>query len=70
MYKKRLERKDKANLSYAKFAIEKSVEQQKMYLQMADEIKEKYPTKIKVYKIENSKSIEEVEKEIKKILDI
>lgn len=58
LYKKRLERKDKANLSYAKFAIEKSVEQQKMYLQMADEIKEKYPTKIKVYKIENSRPIE------------
>ncbi len=70
LYKKRLERKDKANLSYAKFAIEKSVEQQKMYLQMADEIKEKYSTKIKVYKIENSRPIEEVEKEIKEILDI
>lgn len=41
-----------------------------MYLQMADEIKEKYPTKIKVYKIENSRPIEEVEKEIKEILDI
>lgn len=70
LYAKRLDRKEKANLSYAKFAVEKSVEQQRMYLQMADEIKEKYASKIKVYKIENSRPIEEVEKEIKKILDI
>ena len=37
---------------------------------MTDEINEKYGDKIKVYKIENSRPIEEVEKEIKDILGI
>ena len=70
LFKKRILRKEKAVPSYAKFAIEKSIEQQREYLKMADEINEKYGDKIKVYKIENSRPIEEVEKEIKDILGI
>lgn len=70
LYEKRLERKEKAKPSYAKFAVNKSIEQQRMYLNMADEINKKYAEKIKVYKIDNSRPIEKVQKEIKKILGI
>lgn len=51
-YEKRLLRDNKANIDYAKFGAENSIAQQKMYLQMAEEIKEKYPI-IKTLEIDN-----------------
>jgi len=67
LYEKRLNREGKAVVEYAKFAAEKSIEQQRTYLQMADEIEEKYPN-IKVVRIENSKDLEETKKELKELL--
>ena len=51
-YEKRLLRDDKANIDYAKFGAENSIAQQKVYLQMANEIKESYPS-IKTLEINN-----------------
>ena len=69
LFEKRLERKDKAEPEYAKFAASKSIEQQRMYLKMADEIMDLYPN-IHVHKIENSKVLEATQQEIKNILHI
>lgn len=68
LYEKRLERKDKAVPEYAKFKLESSINQQKVYLQMADEITRIAPN-IKVYKVDTSKNIEEVKQNIKNILE-
>jgi len=67
LFEKRLKREGKAVPEYAKFAAEKSIEQQRTYLQMADEIEEKYPN-IKVVRIENSKDLEETKKELRELL--
>lgn len=42
-YAKRLQRENKATIDYAKFDVQKSIDQQNTYLQMAKEINEKYP---------------------------
>lgn len=67
LYTERLKRDGKTEPDYAKFAKESSVKQQNVYLEMADEIKKKYPN-IHVYNIENSKSLEETQNELKLIL--
>lgn len=69
LFPSRLNRKDKAIPDFAKFATQKSIDQQNEYLKMADEIKKKYP-QIHVFELENSKPLEETEKEIKEILQI
>lgn len=58
LYEKRLQRDGKAVPKYAKFNIENSKKQQKAYLEMAKEIKEKYPS-INTIEIANDKDIEE-----------
>lgn len=68
-YEKRLDRKDKGAPEYAKYAAEKSVEQQREYLKISNEIEEKYP-KIKVFRIENSKDLDITKNKIKEILSI
>lgn len=67
LFEKRLNREGKAVVEYAKFAAKNSIEQQRVYLQMADEIEQKYPN-IKVVRIENSKDLEETKKELKELL--
>lgn len=67
LFEKRLQRDGKAVPQYAKFNIESSIKQQNMYLQMADELAEKYPN-MHVHKIENGKDLEETKKELKEIL--
>ena len=42
-YEKRLQRENKATIDYAKFDVQKSIDQQNTYLQMSKEIHEKYP---------------------------
>ena len=54
LFEERLKRDGKVEPAYAKFSRDNSVLQQREYLKMADEIKEKYPN-IKVYKINNAK---------------
>lgn len=67
LFSERLKRKDKATTEYAKFEAEKSIQQQRMYLKLADEILEEYP-KIKVCKIENGRDFEQTKQELNSIL--
>ena len=64
IYEKRLSRSGKATYEVSKFGVENSINQQRVYLQMAEEIKQKYPN-IKVINIKSDRPLEEVEKEIK-----
>ena len=59
-----LQRENKAVIKYAKFDIEKSIMQQRTYLEMSDEIERKYPN-IHCLKIENSKDLEATKQELK-----
>lgn len=68
LYNERLGREDKAIFKGSEFKAQNSINQQKVYLEMAEEIKEKYP-EIKVINIANDKNIEETKQEIKKILN-
>lgn len=68
-FEKRLDRKGKAVPDYAKFATENSIKQQREYLNMANEIKEKYPN-INVINIKNDRELEEVQKDLNDILEI
>lgn len=68
-FEKRLDRKGKAIPEYAKFEIENSIKQQKEYLNMANEIENKYPS-IKVIRLKNDRDFEEVKEDLNKILDI
>ncbi len=67
LYNERLNREGKAIFKGSKFGAENSINQQKMYLQMAEEIKEKYPN-IKVVNIANDRELEEVKVEIREIV--
>lgn len=64
LYEKRLARDGKANVDYAKFSAENSIEQQNTYLEMAKEIKNKYPN-IKTINIPNDKDLEITKNAIK-----
>lgn len=67
-FEKRLAREKKADVKYAKFNKENSINQQNIYLQLADEIKEKYPN-INVIKFDNIVPQEEMKEKIKEILE-
>ena len=67
LFEERIKREGKAVPEYAKFKAESSINQQRAYLKMSDEIKKKYPN-IHVANIENSRDIEVVEKELKELL--
>lgn len=69
LFEERLKREGKVEPAYAKFSGENSVKQQREYLKMADEIKEKYPN-IKVFNIENSRDLEDTKNELNEILKI
>lgn len=58
LYEKRLKREGKAVPEYAKFKAENSIKQQNKYLEMAEEIKEKYPN-IKTLEIANDCDLED-----------
>lgn len=67
-YAKRLDRKEKAVIKYATFEAENSIKQQEVYLEMAKEIKEKYP-KINVINLQNDRDFEETKKELREKID-
>ncbi len=67
-YNERLNREGKALFKGSKFGVENSMEQQRVYLEMAEEIKAKYPN-INVVNIANDKDIEEVKKELREIIN-
>lgn len=66
-FAKRLNREGKAIFKGSEFGLENSVNQQRTYLEIADEIKQKYPN-INVINIANDKDLEETKKEIREIL--
>lgn len=67
LFEKRLERSGKAAFATSKFGVENSINQQREYLKMADEIREKYPN-INVINIKSDRQLEEVQKEIREKL--
>lgn len=67
LYNERLDREGKAIFQGSKFEAENSINQQRMYLQMAEEIEEKYPN-INVVNIANDRDLDEVKKEIREII--
>jgi len=64
LYNERLSRSGKATFAASKFGVENSKNQQKVYLEMAEEIKQKYPN-INVINIKSDRPLEEVQKEIR-----
>lgn len=71
LYNERLAKPDragKATFKGSNFAAQNSINQQRIYLDMAKEIKEKYPS-INVVNIENSKLLDETKAELRKILN-
>lgn len=67
-FEKRLSREKKADIKYAKFNKENSINQQNAYLKIADEISEKYPN-IHVVKFDNCIPQEEMKEKIKEMLE-
>lgn len=67
-YEKRLMRPGKAKFKNADFDKKSSMNQQKEYLKLADEINKDYPN-IKVYKVSNDSNEEELKEKIRKILN-
>lgn len=66
-YHTRLDRKDKAAFKNSKFEAENSINQQRVYLEMAEEIQEKYPN-IQVRNIANDRDFEETKKELREFI--
>ena len=64
LYKERLSRDGKATFATSKFGVENSINQQRVYLEMAEEIKNKYPN-IKVINIKTDRDLDEVKQEIR-----
>ena len=69
LYNERLNREGKAAFQGSKFEAENSIKQQRVYLEMAEEIREKYPN-INVINIANDRDLEEVKQELRKILKL
>lgn len=64
LYNERLSRGGKAVFETSKFGVENSINQQRVYLEMAKEIKDKYPN-INVINIKSDRKLEEIQKEIR-----
>ena len=64
LYNERLKRAQKAVFKNSAFGVENSIGQQRVYLEMAKEIKEKYPN-INVINVKSDKPLEEVKQEIR-----
>lgn len=64
VYNERLKRDGKASFANSSFEIENSKAQQKVYLEMAEEIKEKYPN-INVINIKTDRDLEMVKQDIR-----
>ncbi|MBR2711143.1 MAG: hypothetical protein IKE89_01605 [Bacilli bacterium] len=66
-YNDRLNRKEKAVFKTSKFLADNSNQQEEVYLEMSDEIKNKYPN-IYVHNIVNDDHLGEVKDNSKKII--
>jgi len=67
LYNERLNRLGKAVFQGSSFEAQNSINQQREYLKMAEEIKEKYPS-INVKNVQNDRDIEIVKKELREII--
>ena len=67
-FEKRLARDDKGINKYAKFSKESSVKQQEAYMEVAEEIQEKYGDKIHVVNIDTCIGIDAVKEKIVSLL--
>lgn len=68
LYNERLARSGKAVFETSKFGVENSIGQQRVYLEMAEEIRKKCPN-IKVINVKSDRPLEEVEQEIREKLE-
>ena len=66
-YNERLGRKGKATFKNSKFEAQNSIRQQEVYLEMAEDIKNRYPN-IKVINLMNDRDFEETKKELREII--
>ena len=66
-YVERLKRDGKAVFKGAELKAENSKKQQKIYLEMSDEIKAKYPN-VNVLNVANDKDLEDTKKEIREFI--
>ena len=64
LYEERLARSGKATFAASKFGVENSKSQQRVYLEMAEEIRKKYPN-IHVINVKTDGKAEEAQKEIR-----
>lgn len=64
VFEERLKRDGKAGPDYAKYKSENSIKQQKVYLEMADELKNKYKN-IKIINIDTNKNLDLIKKEVR-----
>lgn len=64
LYEERLERSGKATFANSNFEVENSKSQQKVYLEIAEEIKQKYPN-INVLNVRADRPLDEVKEEIR-----
>lgn len=64
LYKERLARSGKAVFETSKFGVENSINQQRVYLEIAEEIKQKYPN-IKVINIKSDRPLDLVKQDIR-----
>lgn len=64
LYNERLKRDNKAVFKNSAFGVENSINQQRVYLEMANEIKEKYPN-INAINVKSDRPLEEVKQEIR-----
>ena len=69
LFEKRLAREGKGGPEYAKYKAESSINQQRVYLEMAEEIKEKYKN-IKVFNISNDGTQKDLEAKLRGVLGI
>ncbi len=68
IYEQRIKREGKCEPEYAKFNAENSINQQRVYLEMAQEIKEKYPN-INVLNVANDRELTEVKQLLKDFIN-
>ena len=67
LYNERLRREGKASFQNSKFDVQNSINQQRIYLEMAEEIREKYPN-IKVINIDNDRDLDVVKQDIRDLI--
>lgn len=69
LFSERLIREGKGTTAYAKYTEQSSINQQREYLKMSEEVERKY-SNIHVFRVENGRNLDETKVELKRILGI